>query len=156
MQKVGKIRFEKLISITDPCYDKDVWCRINNYDLPPDEYNCIVEIGERVKSISIISSELDYFDEEIEERLIGEIGVDAGLAGFFQDKPDFSDEEWYEFCDKTFDEGSEFQTGIPNVYMYDGTWKGVWSESGYGDGGYDVYELRVPGKVVGLRIVFIY
>ena len=154
MVKVAKLNFDKPISITDPGYDKDVWCRINNYDLPAGEYNCIVEVGQRVEAISIISSEYDYFDDELEERLIGEIGVDAGLASFFQDKPDFTNSEWREFCDNMFHSG-EYQTNTPNVYMYDGVWKGFWSESGWGDGGYDVYELSLPGEVSGLKVVFI-
>ena len=26
---IGRKHFEGLIDITDPCYDKDVWCRMN-------------------------------------------------------------------------------------------------------------------------------
>ena len=35
-----------------------------------------------------------------EMKKIGDIGVDAGLAGFFHNKPDYTDDEWAAFCDR--------------------------------------------------------
>lgn len=67
-------------------------------------------------------------DPEPDWELIGDIGVDAGMAGFFRDKPDYTDEEWYQFCSR-FDHRK----------CYTGLDYGVASESGYGDGSYDVY-----------------
>lgn len=49
------------------------------------------------------------------------------MAGFFNDKPDFNDDEWDKLCDKV-NEGDAW-------CLYDG----IFSSSGYGDGSYDVY-----------------
>jgi hypothetical protein len=74
---------------------------------------------------------------------IGEIGVDAGLAGFFNDKPDYTDDEWSEFCDS-------IRNG--NAWIRD---EGFFSSSGYGDGCYPVNACRINGEIVALEIRFI-
>ena len=61
--------------------------------------------------------------------LIGSIGVDAGLAGFFHDKPDYTDEQWSVFC-------STIACGEAWVKE-----EGFFSSSGIGDGEYDVYGI---------------
>ena len=108
---------------------------MSGIEILPGEYECFVDVwnnkqtrgwGERIARIGIrlLNSEETVFEQ------IGEIGVDAGLAGFYQDKPDFTDDEWSEFCDKVFDEDER------EAHFIDG---GVCSSSGYGDGGYGVY-----------------
>ena len=130
MEKVGTLTLNKTVDITDPCYDRSVWCRMTEPCMPG-EYTGYVDIfdegewGERVASISI------YKDDKAvplsQMHYIGEIGVDAGLAGFFNNKRNFNDEEWTQFC-------SEIEEG--NAWcLYDG----IFSSSGYGDGGYSVY-----------------
>lgn len=137
------------INITDPCYAKDVWCRFNR-TLPSGQYECEIDrVQGRVSVIRILSKPYNG------SKLVGHIGVDAGLAGFFVNKPDFSNEAWHELCGKMFND-SEITTSEDNVYIYDGEdWKGFWSESGWGDGGYPVYELYYEGSPVGLEIEFI-
>ena len=125
MKHVGTLVLGNKVDITDPCYDKDVWCRMT-VDCEPGEYKGYVELsdegewGIRVKSISIFKGDKICGIEEME--LIGEIGVDVGMAGFFNNKPDFNDEEWEYFCDKTH-HGNAW-----NMY------NGIFSYSGYGDG----------------------
>lgn len=130
MEYVGAIKLGTKVDITDPCYNKDVWCRMTT-DCEPGEYKGYVEVsdegdwGMRVASVSIFKGNKIWGIEEMEH--IGNIGVDAGLAGFFNDKPDFSDKEWYDFCDK-----------IENGHAWN-LYNGIFSSSGYGDGGYNVY-----------------
>lgn len=125
---IGRFTLGNKVDITDPCYDKDVWCRMT-VECQPGEYTGIANVidegdwGERVAQLFIFKDGIET-DDFVK---IGEIGVDAGLAGFFNNKQDFSDEEWYELCDKTR-EGEAWQ-------MYDG----IFCQSGYGDGSYDVY-----------------
>jgi hypothetical protein len=130
MEYVGKIELGTKVDITDPCYDKDTWCRMTT-DCEPGLYEGYIEMsdegawGNRVASVSIFK---DGRIVDIEKmKIIGKIGVDAGLAGFFNNKPDFNDREWSEFCDK-IEEGNAW-----NLY------NGIFSSSGYGDGGYYVY-----------------
>jgi hypothetical protein len=130
MDYVGEFELNNKVDITDPCYDKGVWCRITT-DCEPGMYKGYVEkvdegeYGIRVASLSIFRGNKIWGIEEMES--IGSIGVDAGLAGFFNNKPDFNDLEWNEFCNK-INNGNAWN-------LYDG----IFSSSGYGDGCYNVY-----------------
>ena len=152
---VGEKTFPDTIDITDPCYDRDVWCRVNGVKIVPGNYTCIAwiyndtfEWNGKMQNVryvgscgiylnGIIPSQKDY--EEI-----GEIGVDAGLAGFFIDKPDYTDSEWHDFCDR-------IKKG--NAWIFD---EGFFTSSGHGDGGYPVYAAKdKEGNIVSLEIRFI-
>lgn len=148
---VGNKAFGKKIDITDPCYDHDTWCRINDLEIEAGLYRCYVIIaddsetngwGERVAEIGIeLVGTTPYKYERI-----GSIGVDAGMAGFFENKPDYKDEEWHMFCDCL-------------DYKHNKYWLwhvGFFSDSGYGDGSYEVKVSRNShGKVIAVKIVFI-
>ena len=73
---------------------------------------------------------------------IGSIGVDAGLAGFFHNKPDYTDGEWAAFCDRV-------RHG--DVWL---TKDGFYSSSGYGDGCYGVYAYKQGGEITAIEIRF--
>ena len=138
--------FGNLIDITDPCYDRDVWCRLNNVEISEGCYSCVIwieddkEFGESVRIIGIYKDGQIPYSEDMEA--IGFIGVDAGLAGFFENKPDYKDEEWLEFCD-SIKEG--------NAWIKK---EGFFSSSGYGDGEYDVKAFYKEGKITALEIYF--
>lgn len=152
---VGQYEFTGPVDATDPCYGKDVWCRINDIPLVPDNYDCWVKMsdegswGQRVAELIITPAQVITEPERMwsnytELEYAGEVGVDAGLAGIFQDKPDFADSEWSEFCD-TVSKG--------NAWILD--W-GVCCSSGYGDGGYPLFCFMDDNEDIhGLRIVFI-
>lgn len=143
-QIIGTKEFPNKIDITDPCYDKDVWCRINNFPISAGTYECYIKIadneetngwGERVARIGIRKEKPDHYEYK------GNIGVDAGLAGFFINKPDYDDKQWKDF-----------------VYREGKAWiidDGFYSDSGYGDGGYNVYTGYRNGEVVEVFIEFI-
>lgn len=151
---VGKKYFEGIIDITDPCYDKGVWCRMTA-EVVPGEYDCIVHTihededaaYKRVAVIGIYLSDHAFDEYDIAEmRPIGTIGVDAGLAGFFMDKPDYTDIEWSNLCDELGD--------MEYAWMRE---EGFFSSSGYGDGGYPVYATyNESGKAIALEIQFIW
>lgn len=143
-QIIGTKEFLDKIDITDPCYNKDVWCRINNFPISAGTYECYVYIadneetggwGERVARIGIRKGTAEHYEHK------GYIGVDAGLAGFFNDKPNYTDEQWNDF-----------------VYREGKAWiieDGFYSSSGYGDGSYDVFVGYCNGEVVEVYIDFI-
>lgn len=142
----GKKTFPNKIDITDPCYTRNVWCRINEVPITAGEYECYVKEksdketggwGKRVAKIGIRREKADNYTK------IGYIGVDAGLAGFFFDKPDYTDDQWDELCNMVHN---------GNAWMVD---YGFFSESGYGDGSYDVYAGYKDGEVVEIFIDFI-
>lgn len=150
----GTITFTKdVIDVTDPCYSKDVWRR-STLPIKPGEYIWeAIEIkndyGTRIHSLSI------YQKDAILHKKVGAtmayIGVDAGLAGFFEGKPDYNREEWMKICDFLCDKNvctAEKENAFKCV--------GVCSDSGYGDGEYPVVRLYdVKGRWVGYKIIYI-
>jgi len=153
--------FGNTIDITDPCYDRNTWCRKNDVEIKPGKYDCFVtevpetytydgktETYQTTESIEI---------EFVENRIAGgwggwehfcEIGVDAGLAGFFENKPDYSREEWSEVCDTI----RKAEMDGKKAYDID---CGFFSNTAYGDGEYPVYCRKDKDDViVALKIVF--
>ena len=147
------------VIVTDPCYEP-----ANGYNrllknVLPGNWNCTARKkncgpwGSRITSLTIRHE--DYPKGRIEE-YEGCVAVDSGQCGFFEPgyyeenyKDDAYDnlESWYRrVCGRTSSE--------PCWGVFEGM--GVVSESGYGDGCYDIYSLRNDsGYIVGLRLKFI-
>ena len=153
-KKIGVKDFHGSVDITDPCYNKDVWCRMDDVRIKEGEYTCIAwyhtDKGEyngkpyAYKMVGIIGIYLKgKIPRQKAMKEIGSIGVDAGLAGFFHNKPDYDDDAWSAFCDRVHQ---------GNVWM---TEDGFYSSSGYGDGWYGVYAKKQNGEIVALEIRFI-
>ena len=151
---VGTMDFKGSVDITDPCYNRDVWCRMNDVKIKEGTYTCVAWHhtekgtfeGEPYTDtlVGIIGIYLNGdIPSQKEMKAIGEIGVDAGMAGFFHNKPDFDDEGWAKFCD-----------GISkgDVWLREGAF---FSSSGHGDGGYDVYAFKTDGEISALEIRFL-
>lgn len=151
---IGTKDFQGAVDVTDPCYSRNVWCRMNNISIKKGLYTCIAwyhtekfsvnEQSYTEKHVGILGIYLNGISppqKSMEE--IGSIGVDAGLAGFFHNKPDYSDDEWSRFCD-SIAKGSVWLTE-----------EGFYSFSGYGDGCYGVYAQKSDNEIVALEIRFI-
>lgn len=165
---VGQIHLGSVVDITDPCYDKDTWCRMQA-EIKSGTYNCYSYIGESkgwgkrvwINQI-VIADDADAAATEEKIRIgrswrtIGSIGVDAGLAGFFDRKPDFKDDDWQEICDWMFDDCTHNPNNVYESYIdnFDGK-DGFWTESGCGDGVYTVHAIRNNKRqIVALEIRF--
>lgn len=128
---VGELMLGEKVDITDPCYNKEIASGRMTVDCEPGLYIGHItmsdegECGERVAAVTISKEHKVRSINRME--CIGSISVDAGLAGFFNNKPDFSDDEWDDLCGQ-IEEGDAWN-------LYDG----IFSISGYGDGCYDVY-----------------
>jgi hypothetical protein len=168
---VGAINIpDGIVNVTDPCYDGDVWCRMTT-KVKPGKYNCYSYIGDdnmwgkRVWINQIVIADNEY-SAIAEERIlsgkswrkIGTIGVDAGMAGFFNHKPNFNDEEWSELCDWLFEEAGGGLHNPNDVYgsfiRHFATGDGFWTNSGCGDGSYTVHAIRENRKIIALEIRF--
>lgn len=147
----GKIKFTSdKLDVTDPCYDKDVWCRMT-VDIVPGTYDYeVITYDGRCRYISI---KLEGASSIRRGLVIGEIGVDAGLAGFFENKPDYDDDEWMNVCRNIHgnygvvatDKDDKAPFGCECVFCY----------SGYGDGLYEVRPLLdYRDVIVGYEIKF--
>lgn len=150
---IGSFMLNDKVDVTDPCYDKGVWCR-ETLECNPGEYFGYAEIsdegewGKRVASISIYKDDEEVDLDDMER--VGSIGVDAGMAGFFRDKPDYPDDEWSKFLHEAglYKPNGEYDYS-KDYYSVE---YGVFSNSGYGDGGYDVYANK---ERTAFTIVFI-
>lgn len=152
--KIGTKHFEGVVDITDPCYNKGVWCRTTAI-VKSGTYECDIwrhtEKIERngqehiFRVVGIIGIYLDgVIPPQKKMEYLDEIGVDAGLAGFFMNKPDYSDEEWSKLCNLTRD-------GVAWI-----TDDGFFSNSGYGDGCYRVYASKNEAEeITAIEIRFI-
>lgn len=153
-KKIGVKDFHGSVDVTDPCYSRDVWCRMNDVKIKEGDYTCIVwyqnekaEYGGKLHSYQVVGIIGIYLDGVIPPQKsmkeIGSIGVDAGLAGFFHNKPDYDDAAWAAFCDRV---------SHGDAWLIE---DGFYSSSGYGDGGYGVFAHKVDGEIVALEIRFL-
>lgn len=155
-KKIGVMDFHGSVDITDPCYDKDAIGRMNDVKIADGEYSCYIWRsteryecdGETVTyhPVGIIGI---YKDGEIPEQrsmnVIGSVGVDAGLAGFFHNKPDYGDDEWDKFCERIKGENN---TG----WIIE---EGFYSSTGFGDGCYPVFARYTNNEITALEIRFL-
>ena len=153
---VGRRYFdERPVTVTDPCYEAGTWCTIAGLKIKPGNYECVAWKGreyyigfdDKRHSFLRVGACGIYLDGKIPESksgsFLGTIGVDAGLAGFYQDKPDYADKEWSAFCDKI---------GSRDHLITD---EGFCTSSGGSDGEYPVYAYSdANGDIVGLEIKF--
>jgi hypothetical protein len=151
--KIGTKHFEGTVDITDPCYSKGVWCRMTA-EVKAGEYDCRIwrhttkGVYNRREYNDVRVGKIGIYHNGIVPnvklmQLIGSIGVDAGLAGFFMNKPDYNDEEWEELC-------LSIRGG--DAWIRD---DGFFSHSGYGDGCYGVYAYKRDNEIVALEIRFL-
>ena len=149
------------IDITDPCYDNSsIWCRTQK-PIIPGKYNCYAgegsnkAWGRRIYALILLANGLDL-NGKYDVQNVGKIGVDAGLAGFFVNKPDYSDDEWDRICEYLFKKECSRQSKRFWIVDEDTPLlcKGFFSESGAGDGEYFLYEIKQCGKIVGYRLEF--
>ena len=148
---------DRPVTATDPGYDKNVWCILKGIKVKPGNYTCVAWKGREVwttegkrHSCTHIMVCGIYLDGHIpsagewnDMENIGQIGVDTGLAGFFQDKPNYNCDEWLAMCDK----------------LRNKSWmiaeEGFFTNSGYGDGSYNVYGIKnAEGLFTALEIRF--
>jgi len=149
---IGRKHFEGVIDITDPYYDKDMWCRITA-TVKAGTYDCRVwhhtekyeDEGKEFKfrMVGIIGIYLNGIipqQKAMEE--IGCIGVDSAKAGFFMNKPDYTDEQRQALCEATHKGDAWIRE------------EGFFSSSGHGDGAYGVYAYKHNGEITALEIRF--
>lgn len=151
MKRVGTILFEQgSVDITDPCYNNDGIFKRTQIKIKPGLYNCYVYKWETyISAIEIkrkgyvsVAGNYQYYDT---------ITVDTGLAGFFENKKDYSNEEWKLFCNDLSIEDRRDPT--KKYYFRD---NGFFSQSGLGDGTYDVFiKKNTDGEIVQVKIKFL-
>ena len=171
IKKIGKFKTSSdVLRITDPCYDKKVWCTglLNNCKIGEWSgflnYSDEGDWGIRVAECIAISGDFSVeeaqilLDSYIWENSNISVGVDSGQCGIFEDSKypksktgEYGDKHSFygKCCDLTL---SVKQGGVLDF--------GIVSSSGYGDGSYDCYWcsfglVSKPNEISAIKIVFI-
>lgn len=148
-----------VISITDPGYDDDCWGRKDGVKIKPGEYHCSIYTQNNGKTVHIIQirkkNAISVPQDNADWNQIGIIGVDAGLAGFFENKPNYDDAEWEKVCNQFLNNGTNcWKAEKTNSFLKCNCF---FSSSGIGDGMYPVYGIKDkhnPDVYVCLEIRF--
>lgn len=151
---IGKKDFKGHVDITDPCYERDVWCRTNGLPIREGTYVCSVEVadddetggwGNRVASLWI-EPDVNLALSPKAYKKICEIGVDSAMAGVFESPAELPRELLAEVSEKIYD-----QPGMAMIID-----QGIVSKSGYGDGVYPVFGVKNNGgELIALYIQFV-
>ena len=155
-KKVGTLEINSgRVDITDPCYDADVWCRMNNVEVKAGIYDCYVLLSgrgdRRVDAMAIVHQEanLDRPVNIDDMQAIDYVCVDAGLMSISEagTKPDYTDEEWGKACGYLFDQKPSHPTMlVTNQLTFRSDKKMFWATSGDGDGSYDVFVINTHDR----------
>lgn len=158
---VGFKKFTNKIDLTDPCYNKDVWCR-TSVEALPGNYVCFARRYEgRIVATAIINiDEVKLTRDNLKELFFeeyAEIGVDSGMAGYFNNKPDYhskSFDNWPKFCDLVL--GENYQEYFVLDFNSNGlVVDGFFSQTCWGDGCYPVYVAKNNNNnVVAVAMLF--
>lgn len=132
------------IRISDPCYDKSVWCtHVLNGVRQGTWHTKLLEVDDEDlgrRNAVLIAHHEDYaFPKDYKDMITVasfEFGVDSGRAGIFDESMYVPDTEYRE----------AYHTLLPH---------GVFCDSGCGDGGYDgFYDVDDSGKVDAILLDF--
>lgn len=135
-----------LVDISDPGYELDKYLYIDSLKVKPGIWNASLLADDDNLIYSLKISHEDFNGKCDLEKNVGEIGVDSGLAGFFASpRHEYTDAEWDRFVSEYYENDS--------VYM--NTLNGVITNSGYGDGWYDVTAQYCNNEIVSLTLTFI-
>lgn len=165
--------FENQVDITDPCYPNDAKHVEYRLAMPikAGTYDCVTwkhvepsDINDdRIMIIGIYLNGAEPNPANME--VVGFIGVDTGSAGFFMNKPNYTDEEWERLVRSDFE-------SIPDCYELPWpelmrkaheaglhgsevrvTAEGFYSRIGWGDGEYNVLGYKEDGEYIAFEII---
>ena len=158
------------VRVTDPCYHLDTWCAATIENVEEGEYNTRAIYDKETDRVAEILAVHQKYDINKNTKLSWEkthfdIGVDSGQCGIFnyfhfkeeKDKDDAFEEEHGTVIDsKDWHYGRCcIGTGTDDkAAEIDGL--GYVSQSGYGDGSYDLYVAKNERhRIIAFKIVFI-
>jgi len=168
IKKIGKFNTESdILRITDPCYDKTVWCSGILQNCNIGKWTSFIKYSDEKKFGNRVSENIAIFGDESIENVLDiinnnswkdsgiDVGVDSGQCGIFDDSkyPKTKDEigEWGDkssFYGNCCDITDTNELGGNLVF-------GVVSRTGFGDGSYVCLYSTKDDKINAVRIIFI-
>lgn len=150
---IGEIDLGNIVSVSDPCYDRSIWCRTTLKDVMPGRWKvfaCIDTLDSWGRRCYII----ELYHESIQDSCIDEnawktygiVGVDSGTMSVFNDlhyrringrADKFENNQLARdaFLDKCY----KLADSYAGIFEVEGKGVGVVCSSGIGDGGYPFY-----------------
>lgn len=173
--RLGVITLGKDVCVTDPCYDRSVWCMTQLHNVKPGLWcvrASIDEIDSWGKRLYVL--ELAHRDSTSQEdgfmwKEHSELGVDSGMMSVIDDvyyrRKNGSAEEFEAdetAKDRFSDECSSLTYGFvgnrhtryAGIYRAGNKAVGVICSSGCGDGAYPLDVVEADGEIVAMRINF--
>lgn len=158
----GCIELSEKVIVSDPCYDRSVWCMATDVAVKPGKYVVYIakkdekEFGTRVAVIMAVHE--DYIKEIKEDWETYDccIGVDSGQCGIFDDDIYPKDEK----SGGEYDDENSFYGECCKLTLGDSHFgllrngNGVVSSSGYGDGSYELFCQYYDGERIALMVDF--
>jgi len=156
---VGTINLGNEVTISDPCYERDVWCSITFKNILEGDFKCYIKEkkygswGNRVAEMYAIHNNYENLVRADNYEFCGNVCVDSGTMSITDtsyynkthNNDDFS-EEWYniEICNKL----------CGNYNIVDN--QCFISTSGLGDGQYEVYgAFDIEDRLYAIKVVFL-
>lgn len=140
---LGEITLGKHVHISDPCYDRSVWCRVQLENMVPGAYRVYTihnDDDNRVHMLLLLNAEkYDPWQFFVRWKMGGNVSVDSGQMGVFDDSIYPKEEETGEFDDVTTFYGKCCHATLSNQQedLIDGA--GAVTSSGWGDGTYSFF-----------------
>jgi len=167
IKKIGTFQTSSdVLRISDPCYDKKVWCTGTLKNCKVGEWSAFIKYsfegawGTRVAEIIAVFGDLsingvdELLNISLWENSNISVGVDSGQCGIFDESKypkgkstgEYGDSKTFygKCCDLTL---GHDQGGVIDF--------GAVSGSGYGDGSYDCMIFNPANEISAVRIIFI-
>lgn len=164
-----RILLDKVVMISDPCYQEPTWCQAKLYNVKPGYFNVYSkdhDCGDwGIRKSMLLAIHEDHMDTKLNWEEYGSIGVDSGQAGIFSydtyqiDEYDFdTPQPRTPFVLPVDRPGDKWYGRICNFTIGDESWgaydKGVVSSTGIGDGSYTLYTVNYRNRVIAMAIDF--
>jgi len=165
---IGTIRLSKDVCVTDPCYNRDVWCMAQLDNVNPglwDVYASIDEIdcwGKRTYILELFHRDSTREQtKELSWKERAELGVDSGQMSVFDDayyrlkngsEADFEADK--SVRDRFYDICCNLSQNYAGIYCAGNRAVGVVCSSGCGDGSYPLEVKEIDDKIVAMKISF--
>lgn len=169
-KRIGRMELGKDVCVSDPCYDRDVWCMTQLHNVKPGAWDVEAGIGEidswgeRVYVLTLYHHSIPMQQRnKLEWSEYGSLGVDSGQMSVFDDhyyrRKNGSVEEFEsdkDYAEAFYDNCCGITLGNDGVGLYYADHKavGVVSSSGCGDGAYPMDVAIQNDEIVAIRIDF--
>lgn len=155
----GTIELGSKVTLSDPCYEADIWSSAQLSNLLPGIYDCYADFsdmgdwGTRVARLIIVSENPPHEAPSEIKEVNAFLSVDAGVFGIFdteyyRQKKDENPEGWYEnnVCSWISKE---------DAFICEEA-KGFITTSGFGDGCYEAFcHLNDDGEIYKIEVIFL-